>query len=95
VTNAAIDTPDREAIRLQESPLTTVYVAPGHGTLDGPTAVAISVTGTMPMANITMAKSQRLRVDDVRVPAPSTCSDTCCIRYSLRYLWYRHPAHLA
>jgi hypothetical protein len=80
--NAVIDTLEREAIRLQESPLTTEYVAPGHvGAL---TALAISVTGTMPMANITMAKRHRERENALRVPAPSTRSDTCDITYSLR-----------
>ncbi|HEX3088646.1 MAG TPA: hypothetical protein VHQ23_08310 [Ilumatobacteraceae bacterium] len=78
-SSAVIDTPDLDAIRLQESPLATEYVPPGHAGVLGPAALAMALTGTMPMANITMAKSQRLRVDAERAPAPSTCSDTCGI----------------
>jgi hypothetical protein len=76
----------REAILLQESPFTTEYVAPGHAGGFGPTALAIAVTGTMPIANITVAKSQRPRVDALHAIAPLLCSDSGRIRDSLRHL---------
>ena len=57
-----------DEIRLHESPLITVYVAPGHAGPDGATALAMAATGTMPMAKTTIAKSQRLRVDARRAP---------------------------
>jgi hypothetical protein len=78
-----IETFDFEAIRLHESPLTTEYVAPEQAGFEGPTAFAIWVMGTMPVRNITMAKSQRPREDATCAPLPLCCSDTGGIRSSL------------
>ena len=63
-------------IRYHESPLITLYVAPGHAGPDGETALAMAVTGTMPMAKTTTAKSQRLRVDGLGACSPLNSSHT-------------------
>ena len=84
VIRAVIETFDCEAIRYHESPLTTEYVAPGQAGLAGLTALAIWVAGTMPIRNITMAKSQRPRDGATRAHLPLFCPDTGGTRSSLR-----------
>ena len=74
------------AIRYQESPLTTEYVAAGHAGFAGATARAIWHTGTIPATNTMMANSHRPRVDAAGEPVSLIRSDTDTMRASLRRL---------